>query len=389
MKKICLFLLLAAALTSCVKDVVLDAKEKPQVAVICILTNESVQELTLLYTKGASQKEQIPIKEATAILTDESLNKEVGRFLYVRDGVWTLDYSAIQAHHYKLEISVPGYEMITAEQSMPLPVRIIARSSGYYYKIPGLRYPSLMSPFVPNAEDFESLPLGPKDYYVQNLPDAVWIYARNYDAATGKHITAGEICTNYPYADNFNLTGSYYEPPRRTDNPNPFIDNSHISELYPHLAGTAIHKGFLRFPAQDLSDKRGWWFSISGSLEGKYNCKDFYQVYYGDKGLADPLEPDEGYLEAVAMSKDLDAYLTDAYHKQEIKASSDYSSIYIRDNVYTNINGGVGIFGAVNSRKYQWSGEYEYIDDGVRHYRYAGSGNDPYNFYIPDDKWAL
>jgi hypothetical protein len=167
------------------------------------------------------------------------------------------------------------------------------------------------------------------------------------------------------------------------------VDNSHVSELYPRLAGEVLHKGFLRFPARDLSDKRGWWFSISGSLEGKYNCKDFYQVYYGDHGLADSLAPDEGYIEVVAMSKDMDAYLTDAYHKQEIQASSDLSSIFIRDNVFTNIVGGLGIFGATYVRKFQWSNEYDYVDDGMNHLYFAGSGSDGYNTYYSDDMWPL
>jgi len=384
----CLICLMVCTVASCVKDVIMDAQEKPQVAVVCILSNEPVQELTLLFTKGASQKGRVPVKEAEAILIDESFNEEVGHFIHQGNGVWKLEYCAISAHHYKLEISVPGYEKITAEQAMPRPVRIIARGQ-FFYKIPGLHFPSLIEgpSFVPNSDDFESLPFGSKVYYVQNLPDPVWLFARNFNSTTGEYTTVEEICTNYPNADDFNLTGSVYEPPRKTDIPNPYIKDSYISELYPLLAGTSIHKGFLRFPAQDLSEKRGWWFSISGSMEGKYNCKDFYQSYYGDQGLAEPLASDEGYLEAIAMSKDLDLYLKDAYHKQEIKASSDFASIYLRDNLYTNIVGGVGIFGATHVRKYQWSDEYEYVDDGIKHTHYAGSGMEW--LYIPDDKWPL
>ena len=46
-----------ACLTSCVRDVILDAGENPQVVVECILTNSDVQELRLNFTKGASQNE--------------------------------------------------------------------------------------------------------------------------------------------------------------------------------------------------------------------------------------------------------------------------------------------------------------------------------------------
>lgn len=49
-----LLLTAACLLTSCVRDVVLDAGESPQVVVDCILSNEDVQELHLIFTKGAS-----------------------------------------------------------------------------------------------------------------------------------------------------------------------------------------------------------------------------------------------------------------------------------------------------------------------------------------------
>ena len=386
---LCSFILLLAATTSCVKDIIMDAKEKPQVVVVCILKDEPVQELTLYYTKGASEKERVPIAEADAVLIDDSFHEEAGHFKKQKDGLWTLDYEAIPAHHYRLEVSVPGYEMIYAEQSMPRPSKMLAVGQIFYW-IDGLHYPTAIfeDPFIPNAEDFESLPLGTKLYYILDIPDAVWLFARNYDPATGCHKTVEEICTNYVYADDFNVTGEVYNPPQRTDIPNLYVEGSHVSKLYPHLEGAPLHRRYLRFPAQDLSEQKGWRFSVSGSMTGKYNCKDFYQLYYGDRGLAEPLLSDEGYLEVVSVSAELDAYLLDAFHKQEIKASSDLSTIYLRDNLYTNIVGGLGVFGASCVRKYQWSGEYEYVDDGLRHRILAGPGNEDSNVYFREEDWA-
>ena len=47
-----------------------------------------------------------------------------------------------------------------------------------------------------------------------------------------------------------------------------------------------------------------------------------------------------------------------------ITPSRDYDR-YLRDNVFSNINGGAGIFGARMLRKYPWTRTYTYIDSGV------------------------
>lgn len=46
---------------SCVRDVVMDANEKPKVAVGCILTEEPIQKLYLCFTKGASVSAAQPL----------------------------------------------------------------------------------------------------------------------------------------------------------------------------------------------------------------------------------------------------------------------------------------------------------------------------------------
>ena len=109
-------------LSSCVRDVIMDAKEKPKVVVSCILSNDPVQRLNLSFTKGASLSEAPPLTEAVATLYDLSLHNEmeaVGNFQRQSDGEWTLDYEAVPGHEYRLEVNVPGYEMIHAEQQMP------------------------------------------------------------------------------------------------------------------------------------------------------------------------------------------------------------------------------------------------------------------------------
>ena len=391
------WLLVAFLLPSCVRDVVMDAHEKPQVVVACILSDKAEQTLLLSFTKGASLEEAPPLTEAKVTLFEREWERddfhEVGHFKRIQGSEWTLAYKAIPGKHYRLEVEVPGYDLITSEQTMPQVAKIRSLGITPYEEIfwnLGLHYPSLTweEVFIPNAEDFESLPLGVKCYYVLDLPDPVWIYAMNYDPETGEHHIAEEICTECPLVDDFNTSGENYVAPERADVPNPYVEGSHVAKLAPQLEGKPLHRRYLRFPAQVLTEEKGWWFMLAGSMQGKYNCRDFYQPNYGDYGLARPLLPDEGYIEATAVSKDLDEYLQDAYYKQQLQESSDLTTIFLRDNSFTNIHGGLGIFGAKCSRKYQWSGEYEYVDDGMVHIHYSGPANNGYNiYYDPTQGW--
>ena len=148
MKKRNLILLasLLLANSSCVKDIYLDAGEKPKVVVECVLTEDPVQELYLSYTKGVSQKEAEPLLEAEARLIDLETDEYSDLFSYDGEGKWTLEYAAIPGHTYRLEVKFPNRDLIMAETNMPeMPgvwcVAFPKRGSSHYYSI--IEYPML------------------------------------------------------------------------------------------------------------------------------------------------------------------------------------------------------------------------------------------------------
>ena len=49
----------------------------------------------------------------------------------------------------------------------------------------------------------------------------------------------------------------------------------------------------------------------------------------------------------MSVSDIYDQYLKTAYLVIEVKQSSDMSAIYLRDNLPTNIHGGIGVFGGM------------------------------------------
>lgn len=357
---------------SCVRDITMDAEESPQVVVVCILDDGQEQILELSFTKGASLPEAPTLTDAIATLYDEG--EKVGEFQRDGNGNWILDYSAIPGHNYRLEVQVPGYDLIHAEQQMPndhAPVRCIE-----YTHFSGVIEPWAGWIMVPDpAGDWYSLQWPENEVYPDHetfyviFPSSVpaWITAMNYNHETGHHEVATDICTDAVTTLD-NVTGMTYEP-FSTDVPNPYkLRNSygkyeesfysaHQMELYPVLTGKPSYKSFIRLPE---NNPQCFW--ISGNFTGDYCAKGV-----GEWGFADESEFDKGYILCITPSEDYDKYLQDTYYYMMIKESSDLSTIYLRDNVFTNIIGGLGIFGAQMSRKYPWARTYTYVDSGIPH----------------------
>ena len=361
-----------ACLTSCVRgDVILDAKETPQVVVECILSDDPIQILNLSFTKGASLSEVPALTEAKAILYEKDV--QVGEFTRQESGEWTLEYAAVPGLMYRLEVLVPGYNLIYAEQEMPqehAPLKsmeythfdgIIEPWSGW--KIESDPTGDWLYKVWPDDEPF---PMHETFYVLFSSSTPTWIYAMDYNDENISHVAAGLICTNATTTMNNNLSYGYQPP--QMDVPNPYklkevhpgynfedsFYSAHQMELYPSLAGMPMFKSCIRLPENIVQT-----FYLSGDFRG-----DYCEKGVGDWGFAEDTD-DKGYILCIAPSKDYDRYLQEAYKYIDIQQSTSMSDIYLRDNIYSNINGGLGIFGAMISRKYPWARTYTYIDSGV------------------------
>ena len=382
-----LSLLLPLLLTSCVKDVIMDAKEKPAVAVACILSDDPVQELHIVYTKGASLKEAPIVMEAEALLKDLTTG-ETRYFERNEDGIWRMDYAAVPLHKYKLEVNVPGYDTLWAEDAMPDSFKVVV--SHVYFLEQYLESPTGYVDGVYAVEpphniikdrywkDGENLPRGESRFtLLASINDPVWLYALNYNPVTGQREIADEICSNLQGEDDFNLTGRTYDPPQ-WEEPLPYsirpqysqggysiLQNLHTKYLYPDVEGRPVHKKYIHYLPRELVHDMREVFCVSGTFSGEYNCPDniFYYNYHGNPiSYVRDLADDEGYVVCMAVSEVLDKYFKNAYELQELEASTDLSAIYLRDNFYANIkdiNGysKLGVFGCKIERKCQWSSE--------------------------------
>ncbi len=340
---------LALFLSGCVKVTTLDAELENKVVVEFILTTGSVQDLYLSLTKGPGEKEPSPLEDAEIKLIDVSLGVEKDRFVKVGDNHWTLDYSGMPGHKYRLEVSVEGHEPVWAEQEMP-----------------SARVPEKAQPGHTKSQKFHFYG---SFYNILDMPEHMILRIAKQEEETGEFHFAEELCTDYPGVEDVNLTGRLYDGNPRwrtigsdTETGLPVTDYSYYvretegrdgvwTYMFPDLIGKDLHRDFLlisrveeNHPALgDLHDFLGGKaFSVSGPF---------------DMGEKNPAY--RGYLICSSLSADYYAFLKDAYQMKKIREGGDLSSIYLRDNIYSNINGGLGIFGAMTTGSNEFNANSE------------------------------
>ncbi len=370
---ICIFAAMAV-LDSCAREIVMDAREKPLVVVECVLTDSPVQTLSLRLTKGEMMDEAPVIEDAEAVLIDLTGNRIVGSFERRDDVTWTLDYFPVYKHSYRLEVSVPGYcDLVWAEQTMLEECRIsTVKQKVYKYFKP---FEQWLMPEVDSPSDRWALD-GVEGLYICMYPHpkATWIRAFNYNNETGEREIAEQICTDhYSLADNFNLCGvyeaptssvlmSYYDHTGGMENWEnwTYDERRFLTSLYGSMEGSPLHKRYLRF-ATGLWDETlaGEQILVSGSFTGRYYAGN--PVFMNDPDSA--VKDDEGIIVVSVVSDDYDRFLLDVIKEQLLSESADLPSIYLRENTYSNIKGGVGIFGAKTERIVGWIPAYTIVTD--------------------------
>jgi hypothetical protein len=115
-----LFAAATMLLSGCVEPLDIDpVREEPQVVVSCILSNSDTQHLELTYTNPPSGSSfTFPeVEDATATLYCEG--SAVGTFRREGPTEWVLNYRPEEEKDYRLEVKVPGHPLITATTTMP------------------------------------------------------------------------------------------------------------------------------------------------------------------------------------------------------------------------------------------------------------------------------
>ncbi len=345
-------------LYGCVRDTTLNPGLERKVVVEFVLTDESVQNLYLSLTREPGELAAPIIREAEIKLINlsEELESE-HRFVKSADNLWTLDYSGIPGNQYRLEVKVDGYDPVWAEQKMPEKVELLRAAIGDI-----LPLPSYMSYGY--------------FYHIDNIPDFLVIRGMKRDNKTGEFLPVKELCTDYPGVIDLNSTGRLYDgnPKWRMEKAlgsdifiyydSPIYGMDGVwTYMFPNLIGKPLQKDFLFIAhvddeyagLDDLYDFPtekelfcGKAFCISGSFDMNqpYYDSDFHLIGYEEYLLASSLSPDYGL------------FLKEAWQLKKVHEGGDLSSIYLRDNIHSNIQGGLGLFGAKVSSKTEFYGYY-------------------------------
>ena len=376
---------LMLALSSCVRDVIMDAEERPTVVVECILTNSAMQELHLNFTKGASKAEAEPLTEAAATLIDLTSGMTVGEFDKASGDLWTLDYSPVSNHQYRLEVQVPGYDLIYAEDTMPESLNV--------YSFTWTE--NILHSWGPPAPSFRNNSFCAGTIFsFESLPKYTLIYGMNYNTKTDRHEIADEIFTNLPVVDNFNITSDVYFPKIVKWEEDLYVSCDAVKSLYADLKGVPKHKQYLLLNKEELSDHLfqfmdqeaygGYDFMVFGSFTGDW----YWRHSSMQQDFGKPL-PTEGYLMFESLSDNYLAYIRDAIHFMQLKESTDMTTIYLRDNIYTNVVGGRGIFAATFKQVQQCANTFRtgILEESFSAYGiiadeegYNFSDNEPYEY---------
>ena len=369
MKSRFFYTLLIPLLAACARDVDLAVGDR-QVAIECILTDESTQTLRLALTTGVSGIESDAFGNAIAKLTDLTESRTAGIFERIEPEVWTLDYAAIPGHSYRLEVEVPGYGIAKAEDTMPAEMDVLYLNiwnkviqpipdSSYFFR--RMQYPDGSGSGLDYIE-------GPF-FETSSLPDHLLIKGYVFDTRSSKHKVINKICTDCPGVDNRNVTGQSYESETVV------YDNAHswssdhptwrqVLRLNPNLDGCTYHSNYLKIEKDkalsqaffqvsgDFSDYKyeywnPWGWSVGSPSLIDVSAFPSWAIFYTPMSL-NASQSNNNYLLFMSISDHFNSYLDDA---MLIKNKDDLTSIFMRTSAHSNVEGGVGILGCAVTQR--------------------------------------
>lgn len=377
-----ILLILLGILPSCIENVNLDSRDEMPVVVNCVLTRDTVQTLRLYRMRMLSETGNAPVEGATVLLQGKDNNGQfqtVAEFHQTEGINWEAKFQPEYDTDYGLLIKVPGEEDITATTRFPEDLRLIKGSrwafwedeidiigapitpvcimytaevrKGKWYTEWNWRKKEDGTPFKAYLQVYEKsckFWVFPHTDTTRVRPEGNPLNIFNeafYQYNGSRQAFSKYIATNHPGVDRFNIATKRLEDLSYWSRPmvQGVTDFSGWCLLF--CPDIPVFDGFVRIdhPAyfrNGLTEK---------DLEVNFNYSD--QCFYLEGDYSDDYDPLTGssFLNEVHfVSEEYDAYLRALYVKLQNKNDFVLSS-YDYDNVYSNIKGGIGIFGADNT----------------------------------------
>ena len=384
-------------LASCVEDIDLDTGENLPIVVDCVLKMDTVQTMRLYQMAKLNEDGYKPVDNATVELLKVADNLPVAQFHRKSGILWETRYMPEFGKQYKLSVSIPGKEEIIATTTFPHDMRLVLHTrtlrngTGIYDNTRDTTYLQMITAEVATAKmvtekdflrggimhgtpwpDYAVFPL--KVYYPTGSKACkMWIYPhrdsmvvfppKNFVECPWMSFSAlpfkpspkpycSTVVTDHPYADNFNIVpGSVTDldivnvpvntQAKRMPWPLVHITLINYTQWIPKLCpDLPLHEGFVRIDQPDgfnhgLTDEE--LKSSHLPSNGSFLILGDYQNYLSG------IEP--VLIEVRFLSDEYDAFLRDL-HIRNLSKDDFILSTYDSNNIYTNIQGGAGVFGA-------------------------------------------
>ena len=320
MKRFIVLVSLAVVLTGCVETIVMDPGEKDlPVFVNCLLNpNDTTHTLYLSYVKGHSVEDYLPITDAEVYVECSNIGKSRIDFHHVEGIRWeSTGRNFVQTYgFYSLFVVIPGRDIIRASTTIPKKYAVnfervfdSTDSSTYYFDIDNVQ-----------------------EGINQNIRTSpVWIVARKeaHSKNESLHSNYPFVVTSHPRADDFNVNGKKFSDlPMEGEFDGWCMQGTWPAFKYMRntMPNLALHDDFVRIEYLDTTR----FHLLAGPL------------------LYPPYEtPHQDHFDIYYVSEEYDRYLRSVYvHNKSLDSSLSY--VYsTSDEIYSNIIGGVGIFGSM------------------------------------------
>lgn len=379
-----LFSLLAfAGLTACYQPVDLTPAEDPEIPwVHCILTPNSLQYVDLKYLDASGTGRCRPVEDAVVTLEISRLREdgegyfsiETIPFERAENGRWQASVRILNPlvfweirqdmghYHFRLQVVLPVGDTLRAETSFPSGSAMILfpTSTDAFISEFDLNGKHYSYPIAAVKQSYPTLYRHEEKCLFQLLTsEAVWVYKVGV-AEDGRTYIEDALATDHEeWTDPFNLTGQAFAT----------SSEPCALSMYPDVAGQPLHFRYLRFPAGDYRGEEG--VAISGDFKGPHygvagpllSMAFADQAYEKVKAQAEGVPYADnilttrqvGYLQFLIVSTEYDKYLKDVAQSELFLESTDIVGIYDNTNIYTNIQGGTGIFGAQIPQPLNWT----------------------------------
>ena len=363
-----LCLVAALIVSSCVEEIMLDPMEEMPVVVCCVLTGgSSMQSVDLYYARRPSESVFIPIPDANVVVRERnSLPDVVYQFKWNGEN-YVCEFVPVHNTSYVLEVETAGGKHFFAETIMPDNYALVPQKpeENVFFQV-------LDSDFDDDSFLYWPLFTGRLEYRQYRS----YYFARvSEDGATEPYsgelyawILAGErLSTNHIDADAFNVLPDNWCSLKTHPLFTPFNswrDLPEMASFYEYFSDLPAFQRFVRIHQQNgfSGNVPPQYASVGGLdrydhlfvLNSDPTDETIYKRIYPDLDdetrnwyfrRTTPYVPVQNEYTVRFLSKEYDALLKDLIKKKIIRADQ-LAELFSTKPVYSNIDGGLGIFGA-------------------------------------------